>query len=310
MAVAARPLVIAHRGACGYLPEHTLVAKALAFGQGADYLEQDVVATRDGELVVFHDLTLDEVTDVATRFPGRQRADGHFYCRDFDLGELKTLGVGPRRRSGGELQHPGRFPESGGRFGIPTLAEEIRFIRGLIQASGRVVGIYPEIKDPAWHRAAGIDLGAQMLQLLESTACADPRMPVFLQCFDPAELQRLRREFNPQLPFVQLIGSDHGQPSERELETIAGYAQAIGPSLKLVYRGRTGKGAVTTTLVDDAHRAGLLVHPYTFRSDDLPSGVANFDELLDLFLRQLGVDGLFTDFPDMARVFIDRHLPA
>lgn len=310
MAAAVQPLVIAHRGACGYLPEHTLVAKALAFGQGADYLEQDVVATRDGELVVFHDLSLDEVTDVARRFPGRQRTDGHFYCRDFDLDELRTLGVGPRRGSDGGLHYPGRFPESGGRFGIPTLAEEISFIRGLIHASGRIVGIYTEIKDPAWHRAEGIDLGARVLQVLEATACGDARLPVFLQCFDQAELQRLRREFNSQLPFVQLIGSASGQPSARELESIAGYAQAIGPSLQLICRGRAGQGTATTTLVDDAHRAGLLVHPYTFRRDALPVGMANFEELLDLFLRQLGVDGLFTDFPDLARIFIDRHLPA
>jgi len=309
VASARRPLVIAHRGACGYLPEHTLVAKALAFGQGADFLEQDVVATRDDELIVFHDLTLEGVTDVALRFPGRQRADGRFYCRDFDLDELRTLGVGARRGRQGELRYPSRFPESGGRFGIPTLAEEISFIRGLVSSSGRVVGIYPEIKDPAWHRAEGIDLGAKVLQVLEEMACGDARLPVFLQCFDAAELQRLRGEFGSRLPFVQLLESAAGEPSDREIDTIAAYAQAIGPSLKLVYRGPAGEGAPMSRLVESAHRAGLGVHPYTFRRDDLPAGMADFDELLDLFLVRLGVDGLFTDFPDLVRAFVDHQLP-
>ncbi len=309
MMKAARPLVIAHRGASGYLPEHTLVAKALAFGQGADYLEQDVVATRDGELIVFHDLTLDETTDVALRFPGRQRPDGHYYCRDFDLNELRSLGVGARRAPGGTLRYPARFPDAGGRFGIPTLGEEIRFIQGLVHSTGRTVGIYPEIKDPAWHQAEGIDIGAEVLAVIGACAGAGPPLPVYLQCFDPVELQRLRRDFSSTLPFVQLIESARGQPSLQELEQIAGYAQAIGPSLKLTWHGQAGGGTGTSTLVDDAHRCGLVVHPYTFRRDDLPPGISSFDELLGLFLVRLGVDGLFTDFPDLVRTYIDQHLP-
>lgn len=309
MARAARPLVIAHRGASGYLPEHTLVAKALAFGQGADYLEQDVVATRDDELIVFHDLTLEDTTDVAQRFPGRQRADGHYYCRDFDLAELRTLGVGERLGADGRPRYPGRFPGTGGRFGIPTLAEEIRFIQGLVRASGRIVGIYPEIKDPGWHRAGGIDIGVKVLATLEECNRGSMRLPVFLQCFDPAELQRLRSRCDPGLPFVLLIDSASGPPSSGELERIAGYAQAIGPSLKLVCPHWTAGEGQATTLVADAHQAGLAVHPYTFRRDDLPAGVAGFDELLHLFLVRQRVDGLFTDFPDLARAFIDRHLP-
>jgi glycerophosphoryl diester phosphodiesterase len=309
LATAARPIVIAHRGASGYLPEHTLPSKALAFAMGADYLEQDVVATRDGALIVFHDLTLEQTTDVARRFPGRQRPDGHFYCRDFDLAEIRSLGVGPRLSEDGRIRYPGRFPEEGGRFGIPTLEEEIRFVQGLVRSTGRVVGIYPEIKDPAWHREAGIDIGAQVLRTLAEHGCGGADMPVFLQCFDPDELRRLRREFAPRLPFVQLIDSGSGQPSRHVLDGIADYAQAIGPSMKLIHRGGSGPGRITTSLVGDAHAAGLAVHPYTFRRDDLPEGFANFDELLRLFLVDLGVDGLFTDFPDLAARFLDRHRP-
>src|SRR5690606_38952800 len=110
-AAGGRPLVIAHRGASGYLPEHTLPAKALAHAQGADFLEQDVVASRDGALLVFHDLVLDELTDVAERFPGRARADGLHYVIDFDLAELRTLKAGERRLRGSrDARFPGRFP--------------------------------------------------------------------------------------------------------------------------------------------------------------------------------------------------------
>src|SRR5262245_10608653 len=109
--MAESPIVIAHRGASGYLPEHTLEGKALAFGLGADYLEQDVVATRDSQLVVLHDLYLDDVTDVAERFPGRQRQDGRHYAIDFDLVELQQLSVCERRRPGSsEARFPNRFP--------------------------------------------------------------------------------------------------------------------------------------------------------------------------------------------------------
>ena len=122
-----RPLIIAHRGASGYLPEHTLESKALAYGMGADYLEQDVVASRDGELIVLHDIHLDRVSNVSEIFPRRRREDGRYYARDFDLSELRDLNVGERRGDDGALAvYPGRFPTDQGRFSISTLAEEIQ----------------------------------------------------------------------------------------------------------------------------------------------------------------------------------------
>lgn len=299
-----RPVIIAHRGASGYLPEHTLAAKALAVGMGANYVEQDVVATRDGELIVFHDLTLDLTTDVSERFPGRCRPDGHFYCADFDLRELRTLSIGERRTPAGTAQYPGRFPLDGGHFRINTFEEELRFLGGLSRSSGRRIGIYPEIKEPAWHRHVGIDLGARVLEALGRFGYRDSNDAVFVQCFDASELQRLRAD-GCRLRLVQLIDGDVPVPERSALAAMAGYADAIGPSLRLL---RTAAGEGTdSTLVRDAHEAGLAVHPYTLRKDDLPAGTDTFDKLLEMvFLRQ-GADGAFTDFPDLVAEFIARR---
>jgi glycerophosphoryl diester phosphodiesterase len=159
-------LVIAHRGASGYLPEHTLEAKALAYGMGADYLEQDVVATRDDELVVIHDIFLDRVSNVAEKFPDRKRDDGRFYARDFDLAEIRTLRAWERRGDDGiTAVFPKRFPTGQGAFQIPTLREEIKLVQGLNKSTGRSVGMYVEIKRPAWHKGEGVDISPILLQL-------------------------------------------------------------------------------------------------------------------------------------------------
>ena len=129
MSKANRPLIIAHRGASGYLPEHTLEAKALAFGLGADYLEQDVVATRDDQLVVLHDIHLERVTDVAERYPERHRDDGRFYARDFDLEEIQGLRAWERLNSDPSgAEFPSRYPEKSGNFRVPSLQEELELI--------------------------------------------------------------------------------------------------------------------------------------------------------------------------------------
>src|SRR5690606_27270423 len=153
---ASGPVVIAHRGASGYLPEHTLASKAMAHAMGADFLEQDVVMTRDDQLVVMHDITLDRTTDVATRFPGRSREDGLHYVVDFTLAEIESLQVteGARRIGGTrEAIYPGRFPVGLSSFRIHTLAQEIELVQGLNRSTGADVGIYPEIKSPAFFHA-------------------------------------------------------------------------------------------------------------------------------------------------------------
>lgn len=146
MAQDAPQIVIAHRGASGYLPEHTLEAKAMAHAQGAHYIEQDLVLTKDDVPVVLHDIHIDTVTDVVEKFPTRKRDDGRYYALDFTLAELKTLRATERFNAvTGKQVYPNRFPKGQGRFEIATLAEELQLIQGLNHSTGRVAGIYPEI---------------------------------------------------------------------------------------------------------------------------------------------------------------------
>lgn len=296
---ATSPLIIAHRGACAYLPEHSRGAKALAYGMGADYLEQDIVATRDGELVVLHDETLDEVSDVADRFSGRARDNGRHYCIDFDLAEIRTLNFRERvDPATGALRFPGRYPRAAGGFPVVTLEDEIRFVADLNRSTGREVGIYPEIKSPAWHLEQGCDLTAAVLRALEQTGYLAAGRRIFLQCFDPATLKAVRAEVGPALPIIQLIGSKT-RVTDALLDDIATYATGIGPSMGLLRAGRDEEGTHRLNdLTGRARRRGLVVHPYTFRADALPEGFQSFDELLELFIERAGIDGLFTDCTD------------
>lgn len=304
-------LVIAHRGASGYLPEHTLAAKGLAHDMGADYLEQDIVASRDSELVVLHDIYLDRVTDVAERYPDRERDDGRFYVLDFDLEELRTLKVWERMNPDGSPVYPGRYPARSGDFRINTLREELAFIQRLNEQTGRRVGIYPEIKRPAWHKAEGIDIAPRLLEQLSEFGYSDGADPVFVQCFDDAELRRLKDELGCPFRLVQLIGDNAWKEAPTdfdELRTADGIARlaqtvdAIGPHVLHLYQFHEDivSGPVSSGLVELAHQAGLLVHPYTFRADELPPGFTSFDDLVVFFALELHVDGLFTDFPDLA----------
>lgn len=311
-----RPLVIAHRGASGYLPEHTLEAKALAYGQGADYLEQDVVATRDDRLVVLHDVHLDRVTDVAERFPGRRRPDGRWYVRDFDLDELRTLNVHERRNADGSAVFPGRFPTSSGRFRIATFEEELALVHGLNASTGRTVGIYPEIKRPAWHRDEGVDVTKLLLPLLEAHGYRGRQDPVYVQCFDAAELRRIREDLGSDLKLVQLIAENDWGESDTDyvalrtpdgLRELSRTVDAVGPWLGQLYTLAAIDGQpISSGFASEAHRAGLAVHPYTFRVDALPPGFASFEATVSWFVGELAIDGFFTDFPDRARRIVDR----
>ncbi len=305
------PVIIAHRGACGYLPEHTLEAKALAYGMGADYLEQDVVATRDDVLVVLHDIHLDTVTDVAERYADRARADGRFYARDFDLAEIKTLNVHERRNEDGVTAvFPGRFPTNEGHFSIATVAEEITMIQGLNKATGRNTGIYPEVKSPAFHAEEGVDVSRLLLEMLEQFGYTDKAAPVYVQCFDAKEVERLRNELECKLKIVQLIGENDWGESDTDydvlksaagLKNIAKVADGIGPWAPQLYTIAEIDGqAVSTGMVSAAHAVGLVVHPYTFRADALLPGFNTYAEMVEWFAGTLSIDGLFTDFPDKA----------
>lgn len=306
-ALAADALVIAHRGASGMLPEHTLAAKAAAHALGADCIEQDVVLTADGVPIVLHDIHLDTTTDVAAVFPGRARDDGRFYAADFTLAEVRRMSVTERRDpKTGEAAFPGRFPIGQARFFVPTLAEELQLIQGMDTATGRETCVYPEIKAPAFHRAEGLDVSAATLAVLRDHGYADKSDPVWLQTFDLEELKRLRGELGWEGRLVQLLGEnrwgiapgtdyDHLKTPEG-LAEIATVADGIGPWLKQVVTG-----AGVTPLVADAQAAGLAVHAYTLRADALPPGVADLPALVRLLVVDAGVDGLFTDHPGRTR---------
>lgn len=276
---------------------------------GADYLEQDVVATRDEELVVLHDIHLDRVTDVARCFPGRQRDDGRFYVRDFSLHEIRLLHVHDRTNADGSPVYPNRPKSVGEEFRVHTFAEELQYIAELQANFGRAVGVYAEIKSPAWHRQEGIDITPLFLRVLSEHGYEAHADAAYVQCFDDAELRRVREEHNCALKLVQLIGDNRwGEAATdfNELRTAKGLRRladtvdGIGPWVNFLYRINRDRHIEDSGLVAAAHRHGLAVHPFTFRVDDLPPGFESFSELMQFAVDQLSVDGLFTDFPDLA----------
>ncbi len=292
-AVQAETLVIAHRGASGYLPEHTLPAVAMAHAMGADYIEQDVVLTRDEQLIVIHDVSLDDTTDVAQRFPGRAREDGHYYAIDFTLAEIKQLRVGERRRDDGQPVFPERFPSDVQLLRVPTLAEEIELIQGMNRSTGRDVGIYVELKNPEFHAREGKAFPGIVLQELYQYGYRDADDRVYIQCFDADTLKYLRAHTKMQL--VQLL-EDKDLTAARAI-AIADYADGAGPWI--------GHLADASEFVVAAQEAGLVVHPFTFRADQLPREFKTFNALMDHFVGRMKVNGVFTDHPDLARRYID-----
>ncbi len=287
------PIIIAHRGASGYLPEHTLEAYALAIDQGADVIEPDLVFTKDGVLIVRHDRYLSGSTDVADRaeFADRKRSNNDpqdaenvgrvdWWVEDFTLAEIKTL----RARQ----PFPGRLKEHDDRFEIPTFSETLALAAAKAVQAGRPVGVYPETKHPTFFASIGDDFEAPLLAALEGFEAG----PVFIQSFEPEILKRLKGKTTAML--VQLVYQyEPGAGPNIPLDQIAAYADAVGPSKNLIL----DDGGATEFLAA-AHRLGLSVHPWTFR-DDLPNlGMAAREELA-IFINA-GVDGVFTDFPDTA----------
>lgn len=315
--MADRPIVIAHRGASGYLPEHTLAAKALAYGMGADYLEQDLVLSKDGVPVVLHDIHLDTVTNVAALFPDRKREDGRFYALDFTVSEIKQLSVTERRQAQhGQAVFANRFPVGDTALKVPTFEEELVLIAGMNRSTGRNVGIYPEIKNPWWHRQQGVDLSRAVLETLAKFGYQTKQDACWLQCFEYREVQRLRDELGWNGRLVQLLarggknvdGTDYGYlQSPIGLRELSERVDGIGPDISSILRGENPDSRSLTTLVADAHEVGLAVHPYTIRSDALPKTVRSIDDLHELLFQQAQIDGAFTDFPDTTANFLLRR---
>lgn len=202
-------LIIAHRGASAYLPEHTLESKVLAFAQGVPYIEQDVVLSKDDRLVVIHDLYLDKTSDVAQKFPDRKRKDGHYYVIDFTLDELKSLKMseGFKGENDSVNAYPKRFPTKKADFTINTLEEEIELIQGLNKTLNKNVGIYVETKRPWFHKQEGKDISKLTLEVLKKYGYTDKDSKVYFQSFDYPDLVRVKKELLPQMGMdIKLVG--------------------------------------------------------------------------------------------------------
>ncbi|WP_083629451.1 glycerophosphodiester phosphodiesterase [Sphingomonas koreensis] len=324
---AQKPIVIAHRGASGERPEHTLAAYELAIEQGADFIEPDLVMTRDGQLVARHENNITDTTDVASRPEFRDRKtsktiDGTrhsgWFSEDFTLAELKTLRAKERlpllRRGNTKFD---------GQFEVPTLREVIALAKSASAQTGRTIGIYPETKHPSYFASIGLPLEAALVAELGAAGWDRADAPVFIQSFEVNNLKALAKL--TKVPLIQLMDAEGGpadgaQPSyaamitPEGLKAVAAYAAGIGPAKVMAVKA----DGTVTPLVADAHAAGLKVHPWTFRAENffLPSGLrgginpAGHGRLGEEISRHLaaGVDGFFTDFPYQGVEARDRHV--
>lgn len=267
-------LVIAHRGASAYLPEHTLVSYALACGQGADYIEPDVVLTADGVAVCSHDITVSNERLMRERFPGRERSDGKWYFIDFTLDELRCLGQS-LGRDGGRL--PG--------LQVATLSECLSLVARLEETTGREIGVIPEPKQPEFHRAEGLPIEPVLVEVLRRHGYSDRGDRAIIQCFDLASLRQIRTELACDLPLVYLSGDPI---RDETLDEVASFADGIGPSWELI-ETEEGRPGNDPELIARAKARGLAVYVYTFGED-----LARQRRFMDR-----GVTGLFTDNPDL-----------
>ena len=291
-----KPVIIAHRGASGERPEHTIEAYRLAIAQGADFIEPDLVMTRDGVLVARHDPWLSDSTDVADRpeFADRRTSlldpEGKeitdWFAWDFTLDELKTLRAVQVRA--------GRSKAYDGRFDIPTYAEIVALAKAETEATGRVIGLYPETKWPTHHRERGLDMVSAMESALLDAGHAGADAPVYVQSFEPWILKELNgRVDTPLVQRVYPLGwSVTGAPSV-SLTELAEFADGVGPYKFLMIDPETG---TSTGYAERARALGLEVHPWTFRDDDTPAWTDSPDAEIIAAL-EAGATGVFTDFP-------------
>ena len=304
---AAHPIVIAHRGASGYRPEHTLASYELAIEQGADFIEPDLVSTKDGVLVARHENEIGGTTDVAAHpeFADRRTTkaiDGvsitGWFTEDFTLDELRTL----RARERLPEVRPGSAAFDG-RFGIPTLQEIADLARRESGRRGRTIGLYPETKHPTWFRSIGLPLEEPLVATLHEAGYRGTDAPVFIQSFDADSLRRLARMTSLRLVQLLAAGPEAAERTNaRGLADVAGYARAIGADKDLVIpRDSAGNLLAPSSLVADAHAAGLLVHAWTFRAEAafLPANIHDAATEYAVFYAT-GLDGVFTDQPDLA----------
>jgi glycerophosphoryl diester phosphodiesterase len=333
------PLIIGHRGACGYRPEHTAASYRLAVEMGADFIEPDLVSTKDGYLIARHDNVLNLTTDVAKRqnFATKKTTkiiDGEsiegWFSEDFTLQEIKMLRAIERIP---EIRPANT--EYDGRFEILTLDEIITLTKDLEREFDRTVGLYIETKHPSYFTSLDLPLEPPLLDALSKAGYMGKDAPIFLQSFETENLKWLRRY--TQLPLIQLLWLE-GQPADiplrggslsyddmatpEGLRDIALYADGLGPEKSHFILAANAKGqldpARASSFIADAHAAGLVVHPYTFRRENafLPADLhspggdykpGQLEEEMLLFM-ELGVDGVFTDNPDIGLQAKQRFL--
>ena len=353
-----KPLVIGHRGASGYLPEHTLESYKRAIELGADFVEPDLVATKDGVLVARHEPNITSTTDVSTRaeFAGRKTkkmVDGvqeeGWFASDFTLAEIKTLrAIQPMAD---------RDQSHNGKYQIPTLDEVLDLAKSEGTKAGRTVGVYPETKHPTYHVNLGLPLEDRLLATLAKYGYTTKTSPVIVQSFEVSNLKYLRTK--TQIRLVQLVDANDVNPNgsmdltapydkpydfavagdartfaslltPAGLKEVKTYADGIGPWKPYLIPSKqmdanndgkaddlNGDGVIDdrdrvmmapTNVVKDAHAAGLMVHPYTFRSEAkrLASDFKGDPKAEYKLFYQLGVDGVFSDFPDTAKAARDN----
>jgi glycerophosphoryl diester phosphodiesterase len=316
------PLIIGHRGASGERPESTLAAFRLAIAEGADFIEPDLVVTKDGHFVVRHENEISQTTDVASRpeFESRlttrqiqgQGVSGWF-TEDFTLEELKTLRCRERL--------PKLRPESAkfnGQEAIPTYQEVIDLAKSEGARLKRVIGTYPEMKHASYFAGIGLPMEGRLADILKANGLDGPSAPVFIQCFDVLPLKTIMTMCKA--PRIQLVSPDGGPTdvalrykdmvSASGMKAIATYANGVGPDWSMVIPTVDGGIGAATPLVADAHAAGLAVHPWTVRAENffLPPKLRNGAdpaahgdvEAVYRALYAAGVDGLFSDFPGLA----------
>ncbi len=327
---AAKPILIAHRGASGERPEHTLAAYKLAIEQGADFIEPDLVLTKDGVLVVRHENEISSTTNVADHpeFAARKATktiDGQtltgWFTEDFTLAELKTLRARERLP---QLRAANTAYD--GKYEVATFKEVLALVAAETKARGRVIGLYPETKHPSYFASIGLPHEAPLLAALRTQGWTKRTSPVFIQSFEVGNLKALRKK--TQVRLIQLMDGEGG-PADAPaatylkmltpvgLKAIAAYADGIGPNKALIIP-QLADGALgrPTSLVANAHKAGLQVHPWTFRAENYflskthrkgadPKAHGDIEGEIRAYLAT-GIDGLFSDNPREARAAIGK----
>ena len=322
------PIVIAHRGASGLRPEHTALAYDLAIDQGCDFIEPDLVPTQDGHLIARHENEIGGTTDVAARseFAGRKTTktiDGQqvtgWFTEDFTLAELKTL----RARERLPQLRPANTRYDG-QAQLLTFDEVVAIAKAGSQRTGRTIGVYPEMKHPSYFASIGLPLEDRLAALLKTHDLDSATAPVFVQCFEVGPLKTLRGKTKARL--VQLTAAEGG-PADLPnltyaqmcgpsgLKDLALYADGLGPEKTQIIPQDAENLLPATSLVKDAHAAGLVVHPWTVRAENyfLPASLRRGDAAAADYLAQpgaveavfkalyaAGVDGVFSDFPGLA----------